>query len=116
MKLAILALLAATAFASPAIAQQNQTPGDTTAGGSSESSATTNQPGKAQTAEAGADTVDSATTGSSGPKKKKKPGPPGDIEAPPLPSPELCGSFEGSVKSACLFTVTGQPSGEQNEQ
>jgi hypothetical protein len=83
----------------PAAAQQNQTPGDLTAGGASQSERT------AASAQAGANTTDGTTTGSSGPKKQQS-GPPGNLELPPLPSAKLCESYDGDVQLACLATVT----------
>lgn len=95
--------LASLLLAGPALAQQNQTPGDTNSGGTSQSAAS----GKtaAQGAQSGANTSDATTTGASGPQKKSS-GPPGAIALPPLPSEKLCSNYTGDVKTACLSTTT----------
>lgn len=98
-----IALLLVLAWAiSPASAQQNQTPGDLTAGGNLQSSA-----------QAGANTTDGTTTGSSGPQKQQS-GPPGNLELPSLPSEELCESYDGEVQAACLVTVTNETAPANN--
>ena len=103
-KLLAVALLAFMAIGSPAFAQQNQTPGDTTAGGGAVDGAETSN---ALTAQSGANTTDGTTTGSSGPKDPGG-GPPGDLSLPPLPSTDLCGSYLGHVQAACLATTLYQ--------
>lgn len=103
-----LALIVLWLGAVPAASQQNQTPGDTTAGGN-------NTDSKPSTAQAGANTTDGTTTGSSGPQKKES-GPPGDRALPPLPSAELCASYKGEVRAACLSTVMYQrPNGSPGD-
>lgn len=114
MRVAILlfaVVLASTPFA---VAQQNQTPGDLNAGGSSGGEGGGSKASKAQ---AGANTTDGTTTGSSGPKPKQN-WPPGNLALPPLPSPELCNAYTGPVQSACLATATeaGSLNGGLNDQ
>jgi hypothetical protein len=100
----------ALATISQAMAQQNQTPGDMTAGGTSQPESS------AASAQAGANTTDGTTTGSSGPKEPES-GPPGDLELPPLPSAKLCDSYEGAVRGACLLTATNEsPAGNGAQQ
>ena len=117
MRVASLLLAAGLASTPAAVAQQNQTPGDQNAGGSS--GGEDNSGSKANTAQAGANTTDGTTTGSSGPKPKQG-GTPGNLTLPPLPSPEFCNAYAGPVQSACLATVTeetaGSLNGGQNEQ
>jgi hypothetical protein len=89
---------------SAAWAQQNQTPGDTTAGGGGAVGTSTS---RASTAQSGANTTDGTTTGSSGPKEPGG-GPPGNLEVPPLPSADLCSSYQGVVQTDCLATTLYQ--------
>lgn len=97
-------LIAALCLASPAVAQQNQVPGDTNAGGnSSEVSGMT----AAHAAQAGADTSDATTTGASGPANRKA-AKPAAVALPPLPSEKLCSTYSGDVQAACLSTVTNK--------
>lgn len=102
-KLFAAVLLALMIVGAPAWAQQNQTPGDTTAGGDGAVGASS----KARTAQSGANTTDGTTTGSSGPEEPGG-GPPGDLELPPLPSADLCSSYEGEVQADCLATTLYQ--------
>ena len=106
MRTALL-FFAAVMMASPALAQQNQMPGDTNAGGDSRSASGTTA---AHAAQAGANTSDATTTGASGPSNKKA-GKPAAIALPPLPTDKLCGSYEGEVQAACLSTVLNKTSG-----
>ena len=99
-----LILVASLVLAGPVLAQQNQTPGDTNAGGDSRSEASGLT--AATAAQSGANTSDATTTGSSGPRSKKS-GPPGDLALPPLPTDKLCNSYTGDVQAACLFTTMG---------
>lgn len=98
-------------LAGPALAQQNQTPGDTNAGGNSR--AETGTTSGIQAALSGANTSDATTTGASGPSAKKN-GAPRRITLPPLPSEKLCDGYQGEVHDACLSTTLNQgpiPSG-----
>lgn len=104
--LAASALLAFMFVGSAAWAQQNQTPGDTTAGGGGAVGASSSS-SKASTAQSGANTTDGTTTGSSGPKEPGG-GPPGNLELPPLPSADLCSSYQGEVQADCLSTTLYQ--------
>lgn len=90
----------ALCLASPALAQQNQMPGDTNAGGDSRSVSGS----AAHAAQAGADTSDATTTGASGPSNKKA-AKPAAIALPPLPSEKLCSGYKGDLQAACLSTV-----------
>jgi len=101
-------ILALVLLIPPAAAQQNQTPGDTDAGGNSRAEASGLT--AAHSAQAGANTSDATTTGASGPANKKasKPGP---IALPPLPSEKQCSGYEGDVRAACLSTVLNTTAG-----
>lgn len=94
-------------LAGPALAQQNQTPGDTDAGGNSR--VETGGAGRVQAALSGANTSDATTTGASGPSAKKG-GSPGKITLPPLPSGTLCETYAGEVRIACLSTTLNEGS------
>lgn len=94
-------LILGLCIATPALAQQNQMPGDSNAGGDSRSVSGTTA---AHAAQAGADTSDATTTGASGPANKKA-GKPGAIALPPLPSEKLCSTYSGEVQAACLSTA-----------
>lgn len=98
----MLLVLMIYALAAPGLAQQNQTPGDTNAGGQSRSEASGLT--AALGAQSGANTSDATTTGASGPKKKGS-GPPGGLALPPLPSDALCAAYQGEVLAACLSTT-----------
>jgi hypothetical protein len=98
------ALLAFLVMGTASWAQQNQTPGDTTAGGGADDGVSSS---KARTAQSGANTTDGTTTGSSGPEEPGG-GPPGDLALPPLPSADLCSSYQGEVQAACLATTLYQ--------
>jgi len=99
----LIMFLAAFGLAAPAFAQQNQMPGDSDAGGNSQVGVSGQT--AAHAALSGANTSDATTTGSSGPRKKAS-GPAGGLGLPPLPSADLCKSYEGDVRAACLSTTT----------
>ena len=63
--------------------------------------------GKAQTAQVGAGTTNGATSGFSGSKDSAETKP-GEVQLPPLPSPELCQSFQNTLAHQdCLSKVLG---------
>ena len=99
MKACLLSLGLLLFVATPAIAQQNQTPGflDSDDG-------TRNQAVPAQT---GANTTDGTTSGVSGPKSESG-DPPGNRSLPDLPTEALCENFNEEVRANCLSTVLGR--------
>jgi hypothetical protein len=100
------ALVMLVALASPALAQQNQTPGYTDDAGSQRESSPQD---KVQHALAGANTTDGTTTGVSGPKSKSG-GPPGNTALPDLPTQKLCDSAPQEARQSCLSTVLNKAS------
>ncbi len=99
MKACLLSLGLLLTVATPAIAQQNQTPGflDSDEG-------TRN---KAVPAQAGANTTDGTTSGVSGPKSDSGE-PPGNRSLPDLPAEALCNDFNEEMRANCLSTVLGR--------
>lgn len=98
--LLILSLLAS----GPSLAQGNQGAQNLS---QSNRSGQSQQGGKAQTAQVGAGTTNGTTTGYSGPKDSAE-AKPGEVQVPPLPSPELCQFYQNSpAYQACLLKVLG---------
>jgi len=98
------ALLVMIVLSAPALAQQNQTPGNSDTGATQSQGGSQ---GKARHAQAGANTIDGTTTGVSGPKSSSS-GPPGNLALPDLPSEKLCDSIPPDLRTDCLSTVLNQ--------
>lgn len=88
----------------PAFAQGNQGAQNLS---QAERSGQSREGGKAQTAQVGAGTTNGATAGFSGPKEPSG-ARPGEVQLPPLPSPDLCQSYQNTpAHQDCLSKVLG---------